>query len=217
MNIDDFLSAGKRDSAPASRTAAAALLVSRIEIERSRAVFVDRKVSPGKTVTLAIDDLTGRATDIGPTTAARFELAARFLADSGRNLTLKGTIGPPPTEGPVGEAPLAAALSGKGLALARLAPYVEAFQSSDPGTFSIDGKVAGKLLGALELSGNVARNVAKLRPRFGTTRQSQPQPSTRAAHSSTVARPASSRTPTSSVNGTSIWRSRSQIASNSSA
>ena len=156
MNIDDFLSAGKRDSAPASQTAAAALLVSRIEIERGRAVFVDRRVSPGKTVTLSIDDLTGRLTDIGPTTPARFDLAARFLADTGHNLTLKGTLGPPPTEGPVGEAPLAATLAAKGLALARLAPYVEAFRSSDPGTLSIDGKVAGKLLGALELSGNVA-------------------------------------------------------------
>ncbi len=156
LNIDDFLSAGKRDSAPASRTAAAALLVSRIEIERGRAVFVDRKVSPGKTVTLSIDDLTGRLTDIGPTTPARFDLAARLLADTGRNLTLRGTLGPPPGEGPVGDAPLAATLSAKGLALARLAPYVEAFHSSDPGTLSIDGRVAGKLLGALELSGNAA-------------------------------------------------------------
>ncbi len=156
MNIDDFLSAGKRDSAPASRTAAAALLVSRIEIERGRAVFVDRKVSPGKTVTLALDELTGRLTDIGPTTPARFDLAARFLADSGRNLTLNGTLGPPPAEGPVGEAPLAAALSAKGLALARLAPYVAAFQSTDPGTLTLDGRVSGKLLGALELSGNIA-------------------------------------------------------------
>ena len=156
LNIDDFLSAGKRDSAPASRTAAAALLVSRIEIARGRAAFVDRKVSPGKTVTLSIDDLAGRVTDIGPTTPARFDLAARFLADTGLNLTLKGTLGPPPTEGPLGDAPLAAAFSSKGLALARLAPYVEAFQSSDPGALSIDGKVTGTLLGALEVSGNVA-------------------------------------------------------------
>ena len=156
LNIDDFLSAGKRDSAPASRTAAAALLVSRIEIDRGRALFVDRKVAPGKTITLALDDLTGRLTDIGPTTPARFDLAARFLADSRRNLTLKGTLGPPPTEGPLGEALLAATFSAKGLALARLAPYVAAFQSTDPGTLAVDGKVTGKLLGVLELSGNIA-------------------------------------------------------------
>ena len=156
MNIDDFLSAGKRESGPASQTAAAALLVSRIEIARGRAAFVDRKVTPGKTVTLALDDLTGRVTDIGPTTPARFDLAARFLADTGRNLTLKGTLGPPPATGPVGEAPIAAAFSAKDLALARLAPYVAAFQANDPGAFSIDGKVSGKLLGALELSGNMA-------------------------------------------------------------
>ncbi len=156
MNIDDFLSAGKRESAPASQTAAAALLVSRIEIARGRAAFVDRKVTPDKTVTLAMDDLTGRVTDIGPTTPARFDLAARFLADTGRNLTLKGTLGPPPSAGPLGEAPIAAAFSAKDLALARLAPYVAAFQANDPGAFSIDGKVSGKLLGALELSGNMA-------------------------------------------------------------
>ncbi len=156
LNIDDFLSAGKRDSAPASRTAAAALLVSRIEIARGRFLFLDRKVSPGKAITLALDDLTGRLSDIGPTTPARFDLAARFLTDAGRNLSLKGTLGPPASEGPVGEAPLAATFSAKGLVLARLAPYLTAFESTDPGTLSVNGKVTGKLLGALELAGNVA-------------------------------------------------------------
>jgi AsmA protein len=155
MNIDDFLSAGKRDSAPASRTAAAALLVSRIEIARGRALFVDRKVAPGKTITLALDDITGRLTDIGPTTPARFDLAARFLADSGRNLTLRGKLGPPPSEGPVGGAPLEAGFSAKSLALARLGPYVAAFQSTDPGTLTVDGKAIGKMLGALEIAGSV--------------------------------------------------------------
>ncbi len=156
LSIDDFLSAGKRESGPASQTAAAALLVSRIEIDRGRALFVDRKVAPGKTITLGLEDLTGRLTDIGPTTPARFDLAARFLADSGKNLALEGTLGPPPSSGPVGEAPLAAKFSAKGMVLARLAPYVAAFQSTDPGTLSLDGKVVGKLLGAVELAGNVA-------------------------------------------------------------
>ncbi len=155
LNIDDFLSAGKRDSAPASRTAAAALLVSRIEIDRGRALFVDRKVVPGKTITLAFEDLAGLLTDVGPTTPARFDLAARFLSDSGRNLTLKGKLGPPPSEGPVGGAPLEAGFSAKSLALARLAPYVAAFESTDPGTLSVDGKAIGKMLGALEIAGSV--------------------------------------------------------------
>ncbi len=160
LNIDDFLSAGKRDSAPASQAAATALLVSRIEIDRGRALFVDRKVAPGKTVTLALEDLTGRITDIGPATPARFDLAARFLADSGRNLKLEGTLGPPPAEGPVGQAPLEAAFDAKGLALSRLAPYVGAFQKADPGTLSIQGRAAGKLLSALELAGRAALDPA---------------------------------------------------------
>jgi hypothetical protein len=156
LDIDDFLSAAKRDSAPASRAAAAALLVSRIEIERGRILFVDRKVSPGKTVTLAVDDLSGRITDVGPGRPARIDLAARFLADSGRNLALKGTFGPPPPDEPLSRTPLEAALDAKGIALSRLAPYVSAFGGPDPGTLSVKGRVAGRLLGGLALTGNAA-------------------------------------------------------------
>jgi len=163
-NIDDFLSAGKRDSAPAAATAAAALLVSRIEIDRGRALFVDRKVAPGKTVTLGLEDLTGRITDVGPTTPARFDLAARFLADSGRNLTLQGSAGPPPTGGPMGETPMQAAFEAKNLMLGKLAPYVGAFQSNDPGTLSIKGTAEGPLLGAVVLRGNVSLAPARKSP-----------------------------------------------------
>ncbi len=156
LNVDDFLSAGSRESAPASQAAAAALLVSRIEIARGRALFVDRKVAPGQTVTLALEDLTGRITDVGPTTPANFDLAARFLADSGRNLTLKGAFGPPPTSGPVGQAPLKAAFAAKDLELARLSPYVAAFRANDPGTFSVSGTAEGAPLGALVIAGRLA-------------------------------------------------------------
>jgi len=156
LNIDDFLSAGKRDSAPAAQTAAAALLVSRIEIDRGRAAFVDRKIAPGKTVTLALEDVTGRLSDIGPATPARFDLSARFLTDSGRNLSLKGTLGPPPASGPVGEAPVDAQFSAKGLALSRLSPYVAAFQESDPGVLSLEGRAVGKVLGAVALDAKAA-------------------------------------------------------------
>ena len=156
-NIDDFLSAGQRESAPASRTAAAALLVSRIEIDRGRLVFVDRKTNPDQPPTIALDDLTGRITDIGPRTPARFDMAARLLVDNVRNLSLKGTVGPPPQEGaPVGEAPVQATLSVKRMELKRLAPYVAAFREADPGTLSIESKAEGELLGALKLTGNVA-------------------------------------------------------------
>jgi AsmA family/AsmA-like C-terminal region len=157
LNVDDFLSAGQRESAPATQTAAAAaLLVSRIDVERGKAAFVDRRVSPGQTVTLAVEDVAARLSDLGPATAARFEVSARLLTDNDRNLSLKGTLGPPPTTGPVGEAPLAAEFSAKGLALGRLAPYVAAFRSADPGTLSVDGKLSGKALGALSISGRIA-------------------------------------------------------------
>jgi type II secretion system protein N len=156
LNIADFLSAGKRESPPASQAAAAALLVSRIEIARGRALFVDRKVTPGTTVTLALEDLTGRITDVDPKKAARFDLSARFLAEGARNLALAGTLGPPPADGPLGQAPLEATFEAKTLALARLAPYVAAFQKADPGALTVSGRAAGKLLGALEIAGRTA-------------------------------------------------------------
>jgi len=64
LNVGDFISAGGRESASAAETAATALLVSRIEIAGGRALFADRKVSPGKTVTTGIEDLQGRIADM---------------------------------------------------------------------------------------------------------------------------------------------------------
>jgi hypothetical protein len=160
LNIDDFTSAGTRQSQSASRTAAAALLVSRIEISRGRLSFVDRKVSPGKTVALALEDVTGSITDIGPSTPARFDLAARCLADSGRNLTLSGALGPPLPGRPLGESPFKAAFTAKSLALVRLAPYVAALEAADPGRLSIKGTAEGALLGAVSLGGNLALDPA---------------------------------------------------------
>jgi hypothetical protein len=156
LDVDDFLSAAKRDSAPASQAAAAALLVSRIEIEGGRLLFADRKVSPGSTVTLALEDLSGAVTDFGPDRPARLDLGARLFADSGRNVSLKGTLGPPPRGEPLGATPLEAALEAKSVRLAPLAPYVPAFRGPDPGTLLVKARVAGKLLGGFALAGNAA-------------------------------------------------------------
>ena len=156
LSIDDFVKAGGRESRAAAETAAVALLVSTIEIDGGRASLVDRKVAPGKTVTTALEELQGRISDVGPRTPARFDLRARFLADKDRNLTLQGTFGPPPTTGePVGKAPLKAAFAAKDLALARLAPYVAAFGSADPGRLSLSGNAEGAPLGTTSVVGRV--------------------------------------------------------------
>jgi AsmA-like C-terminal region len=100
--------------------------------------------------------LTGEISDVGPTSAARFDLAARFLADAGRNLTLKGTVGPPDPEKGLGQAPLSATFGAKSLALSWLQPYFGASANFDPGVFSIDGTAEGAILGVLKLAGNVS-------------------------------------------------------------
>ncbi|HTY40779.1 MAG TPA: AsmA family protein [Thermoanaerobaculia bacterium] len=156
LNVSDFVSAGQRDSGPASQTAAAALLVSRVELDRGRVAFVDHETSPGQTATLALDDVTARLSDLGPSKPARFEIAARFLADKDRNLRLEGTLGPLPTAGPVGDAAVDARFSVRGAALGRLAPWVASFRDADPGALSLDGTAKGKALGALEIAGKLA-------------------------------------------------------------
>jgi AsmA protein len=154
LSVSDFVSAGQRESAPASQTAAAVLLVSRIDLEDGRAVFVDHR--GGRADTLSLDDLTVHLRDIGARTPARFDIAARFLADEGRNVALQGTLGPPPGSGPVGEAPIDAHFSAKDLALARLGPWVAAFRENDPGTLSAEGNAQGKLLGTFAIAGKLA-------------------------------------------------------------
>jgi AsmA protein len=154
LNVSDFLSAGGRESQGAAESAAAALLVSRVEIRRGRALFVDRKFSPGKTVTTSLEDFGGRISDVGPSTPIRFDLAARFLADTGRNLALQGTFGPLPTTGdPVGLAPLKASFAAKDVALARLGPYVEALATTDTGRLTLSGNAEGAPLGTLSVVG----------------------------------------------------------------
>ena len=162
LNIDDFLSASGRPSEGAKPATAAAFLVSNLEVSRARLQFRDRRIVPGETVTVALEDLAGRVSGLGASTAARFDLAARLLADGARNLALKGSFGPPPQGRALGETPLQASLSAKGLALARLGPYLGAKQEADPGVLSFDLTAGGSILTLLRLAGTVA-----LTPREG--------------------------------------------------
>jgi len=156
LSVDDLMRASSDAPTAANPPASAAgvLLVARLGVSRGSFRFVDRKVSPGKTVTTALEDLHGEISDVGPSTAAGFDLAARFLAPAGSNLTLKGTFGPPRPGEPLSSARLAAAFSARGLELARLGPYLGT--ASDPGVLTVDGKADGATLGPLHVSGGIA-------------------------------------------------------------
>jgi hypothetical protein len=159
LSVDDLMRPapdGAQENPPAA--AGAALLVSRLVLERGAVRFVDRKVAPGKTVTTALEDVTGVIADVGGAAPARFDLAGRMLAGSGSNLSLRGTFGPPKPGAPMGEAPLAATFSARGLELARLAPYTGG--TSDAGVLTLDGKAEGAPLGVLRVTG-----AAQLTPR----------------------------------------------------
>jgi hypothetical protein len=156
LNIGDFLEEAPARGEPGGKPSAAALLVSRVQISRGRFLFVDRKISPGQTVTVSLDDLTGEISGGGPAPSARFDLSARFLADTGRNLSLKGSLGPAPAGREPGEASLDAAFEVRRLTLSRLGPYLGLPKGTDPGVFSADGAVEGSVPGPVRLTSNLS-------------------------------------------------------------
>jgi hypothetical protein len=156
LNIDDFLAASARPSKGAQSATAAAILISNVEITRGRLQLVDRKAVPGETVTAMIGAIEGDLSGISASAPARFDLAGLLLADGPPNVTLKGTFGPPKPGRPLGESVIAASLSAKNLALAKLGPYLGAKQEADPGVLSLDATANGAFLGALKLASNLA-------------------------------------------------------------
>lgn len=154
LNIADLLAGTAPPGSEPPTPSTASVLISRLEISRGRLLFIDHKVSPGQTVTMSLDDVTAAVADVGRAAAARFDLAARFLADSGRNLTFEGTLGPSVVGKGPGEAPLNAKLAAKGVALARLRPWLGKPNGTDPGIFSVDGTMEGALLGPLKTAFN---------------------------------------------------------------
>ena len=155
LSVSDLVAASSEPPEP-SPSSFAAFVVSRLQIARGRFLFVDRRVSPGKTASISVDELTGEISDVGATSAARFDLTGRFLADGSANLSLKGTVGPPAPGKGFGESQFSATFAAKRLALSRLRPYLGVSSNLDPGVLSIDGTAEGSILGALRLAGNVA-------------------------------------------------------------
>jgi hypothetical protein len=130
--------------------------VSRVQISRGRFLFVDRQISPGKTVTISLDDLAGEICDLGPASTPCFDLSGRFLADAGRNIFLKGAIGPPSPAKGFADAPFEATFAAKSLALARIATVFRAARKIDPGVLSIEGALHGSPRGVVNVTGDVA-------------------------------------------------------------
>ena len=156
-NIDDLLAPAPAESPrpePPASASAAALLVSRLSVARGRLLFVDRKVSPGRTVTTSLDELTGEISEFGPSTGGRFDLSARFLSDAGRNLSLKGSLAAPPPGKGFGDAPLKTRLDAKRLALGRLGTYLGG--AKDLGILTLDSTLEGAPLGLLKIAGRLA-------------------------------------------------------------
>ena len=131
-------------------------LVARVHVSHGRFLFVDRQVSPGRTVGISLDDLDGTISDVGPRSTPRFELSGRFLADAGRNVFFRGTVGPPPPGRTFAEAPLHATFAARDLALARLRPYLKTPPRLEPGALSLEGTLDGEPRGVLKVGGQVA-------------------------------------------------------------
>ncbi|HEX4440741.1 MAG TPA: AsmA family protein [Thermoanaerobaculia bacterium] len=157
-NIDDLArgtipSAASNDE-PAFSLRPRAFLVSRVDVRHGRVVFVDRLAAAGRAARVALDDVTGTVRDLGSAAPVRFDVAARFLADSGRNVSVRGLVARPPG-GDLASARLRVLYSAKNLDLSRLAPWAGA-ASREAGSFTVDGTAEGVALGGLTLAGRAA-------------------------------------------------------------
>jgi AsmA-like protein/uncharacterized protein DUF748 len=164
LNVGDFAGAAFADVPPGPP---AAVRVSEVVIVGGRLRLVDRKVAPGKTVTTTFDAIQARVAGISAFSASYVELSGRLLSDSQRNFAFKGMLGPPQPGRPLGEMPLDASLSAKGLALARLRPYLGP-KSGGAGVLTVETTAKGSFLGTLRLAGSVT-----LAPRGGRDSQSR--------------------------------------------
>ncbi len=113
---------------------------------------------------LAVEDLEGEISNVGPGTSPRFNVSARFLADAGRNVVVKGAFGPPAPGMGLAETPFHASFSAEDLALTRLGPYLPTLRRHDPGVLSIHGTLDGAPPGLLKVSGTVALVAATQSP-----------------------------------------------------
>jgi len=156
LNFADLGASHHLRASPPPAAGAVDFAVSRVQISRGRFLFVDRQISPGKTVTISLDDLAGEICDLGPASTPCFDLSGRFLADAGRNIFLKGAIGPPSPGKGFADAPFEAIFAARSLALARIAPYFGAARKIDPGVLSIEGALHGSPRGVVNVTGDVA-------------------------------------------------------------
>jgi len=158
-NIDDLrrdasLATGPDAGAEVLSLRPRAFLVSRVDVRHGRLVFVDRLAAAGRAARLALDDVTGSVRDIGSAAPVSFDVDARFLSDSGRNVSVRGIVARPPG-GDLASAPLRVLYSAKNLDLSRLAPWAGA-ASREAGAFTVEGSAEGAALGALTLAGRAA-------------------------------------------------------------
>jgi len=154
----------RSSSASEARPPTATFFVSKVQISRGRFLFSDRQSAPGRTVSLAVEDLEGEIANIGSGASPRFNVSARFLAHAGRNLVVTGSFDPPAPGGGLAETPFHASFSAEDLALNRLGPYLPTPRRIDPGFLSIHGTLDGAPPGLLKVNGTVALVAARQSP-----------------------------------------------------
>jgi len=145
--------------------------VSAVEVRHGRVVFVDKLAAAGRALRVAVEDVTGSVREIGSTAPTSFDVAARFLSDEGRNVSVRGLVAAGGRDSIAG-APLRVRFAAKDLDVSRLIGLASALGASggpNPrldaldalrrdagGAFSVEGSVDGAVLGALTLAGRAA-------------------------------------------------------------
>jgi AsmA protein len=166
MNYDDLVApkpgtekappAPPPDTTPRGTSPLAGLLVSKVSLRNVDVTFIDRQVVPGKSLTTTAQDVQVDITDVALNTPIDFSMAASLLTDGGRNVKLRGRLGPIPASMEFDQTPLDVTLQAQDLVLDSLTPYMGPEPALTAGRLGADLTVQGKLGGTLDLKGSLS-------------------------------------------------------------
>jgi AsmA-like C-terminal region/AsmA family/Domain of Unknown Function (DUF748) len=141
----------------------AGLRVADVTLQRMSVTLVDRLVVPGQAIATTARDLELHLRDVALGAPIPIDMAAAVLTDGGRNVRLRGHLGPIPENFRIDAAPVDVRLETSDVRLDRLAPYlgptVPLAQGRLGGEFTLQGSMAGNL----RLTGNLSLADAALR------------------------------------------------------
>jgi uncharacterized protein involved in outer membrane biogenesis len=141
----------------------AGLRIADVTLEKMSVTFVDRLIVPGQAVATTARDLELHLRDVALGTPIPIDMAATVLTDGGRNVRLRGHVGPIPENFRIDAAPIDVRFEASDVRLEKLAPYLGPTLPLAQGRLGGEFTLQGSMASNLRLTGNLSLADAALR------------------------------------------------------